>query len=81
MDTPSEIDYKSLFERVQAENEDLKLKLWKAMVGRKYPFSTAIRGFRALSLQDRYLVILMICAIAWTINTIIQSLRGLGHYE
>ncbi len=79
MDNPPEIDYKALFEQVQSENEDLKLKLWKALMGRKYPLSTAIRGFQAMAAQDRYLVILSVCMIAWTLSAIVRDLRGLGH--
>lgn len=76
---PIEIDYKSLFESVQAENEDLKLKLWKAMVGRKYPFSTAIRNFRALSYQDRYIVILSVCMIVWACAELLRAIGALRH--
>ncbi len=76
---PIEIDYKSLFESVQAENEDLKLKLWKEKVGRKYPFSTAVRHFQALSLQEKYLVILSICMVLWTLSEIIAAVRMPRH--
>lgn len=73
---PEEINLQAVIDQLQAENEDLRIRVSQLLLNKEATKDVVFNYFNSLDWQSKYFLIASICMIVLALSGIVRDLRG-----